>query len=153
MFGAIPAYLFVTNNKKTILFVDSISNKLKVFFILITLFVVFFSYLFKFSVLFEQLLYGFLFSGILFIFLPQENRFIISNNNIFSKLGVYTYGLYLIHIISISALKQFFIKFSIPFEGNFIIFTLGSFIITIFASYLTFHYFESPFLRLKKYFQ
>jgi len=154
MFGAIPAYLYSYYKEELLVFLKQRSNKIKSLILSITVLYVLFSGKIRFKnyELIEPILFGCLFSLCLFIFIPKDNSFKIKDNNILSKLGVYTYGLYLTHFIAISLVKKLFIKLNISFDRNFLLFITCSLLITILASYISYTVIEKPFLNLKKYF-
>lgn len=154
MFGAIPAYLFVNFKEKTCSIINKVPVFFKVLLILTTLVYMFASghIEFGYSKLIHPVIFGLLFSAIIFVFLPSENKLKISDKNIFSRLGIYTYSLYLIHVIVIHLIIQLFNKFQINFAHNSIYFVLLALGITVFGSYLSYVLIEKPFLRLKKYF-
>lgn len=77
----------------------------------------------------------------------------IKDSNLFSKLGLYTYGLYLTHVIAISFTEKAFLKFNLLQKNNFILFICSSLILTIVASYFSYNLVEKPFLRLKQKFK
>lgn len=77
--------------------------------------------------------------------LTEKNPLKIPNQNIFSKLGKYTYAMYLFHTIWINL----FVKFS---QDYWMIFSL-SLIATILSSILSYYAFENQFLKLKKHFK
>ncbi|OYQ39555.1 acyltransferase family protein [Flavobacterium aurantiibacter] len=92
---------------------------------------------------------GITFSALILFTLPEKNGIRISNNLYVSKLGIYTYSLYLTHTVVIN----FFLKFEFSTsEFNFIITAVVSLITTILVSILSYHCFEKHFLKLKKYF-
>ena len=154
MFGAIPAYLIVNYKEKMVAFVSKIPLYTKVVLLLITLVYVFASshLVFEYSKLVHPMMFGLLFSAILFVFIPQENKLKISDSSVFSKLGLYTYSLYLLHVIVIHLLIQLFNKFHLSMEHNSVYFILLALALTVFASYLSYILIEKPFLRLKKFF-
>ena len=71
---------------------------------------------------------------------------------LFSKLGKYTYGLYLLHPIGIQAVIIIYQKLHLsPTTPLYILlYSTLAFIISLVISYVSFHYFESYFLKLKK---
>lgn len=156
MFGAIPAYLYVKNKEKLILKIMNVSKYLK-YLILITtvLFVLFIGNYntFKEFALIEPVALGILYSLTLFIFLPSENNFKVNDKNLISKLGIYTYGLYLTHIIIIRFFYKLALKFSFNLENHFWLFFIISLFATIIASYFSYNYLEKPFLKLKEHFK
>jgi hypothetical protein len=154
MFGAIPAYLIVNYKEKTVAFVSKIPLYIKVVLLVTALVYVFASshLVFEYSKLVHPLVFGLLFSAILFVFIPQENKLKMSDSSVFSKLGLYTYSLYLLHVIVIHLLIQLFNKFHLSMEHNSVYFIILALALTVFASYLSYILIEKPFLRLKKFF-
>ncbi|ARN71176.1 hypothetical protein BST91_05690 [Nonlabens tegetincola] len=148
-FGAIPAYLFMYK-KHTIEQLNKIPKAVKYLFALITLGVVFtipnleweqIDYLFP-------LLWGILFS-VCILFTLGSNPLRISNNSWLTKLGLYTYGLYLYHTIIILLLLKFIpvLQFS-----HWLLLSASALLLTILVSIISYRVFEKPFLRLKKHF-
>jgi len=76
--------------------------------------------------------------------LPFKNSLKISDNNLLSKLGKYSYGMYLFHTIWINL----FMKLT----NHIILLTLLSLLATILSSIISYHLFEKQFLKLKKYY-
>jgi peptidoglycan/LPS O-acetylase OafA/YrhL len=70
----------------------------------------------------------------------------------FTRWGKYTYGLYLLHPIGFIIGSFIFKKFYHGADSFWVLFVEGCiiFIITLGISYVSFHYFEAYFLRLKK---
>ena len=66
-----------------------------------------------------------------------------------SRLGVYTYGLYLFHTIIILLIIQIFKMMSFY---NWFVLGISSLLITIMVSIVAYHLFEKQFLKLKRYF-
>lgn len=77
--------------------------------------------------------------------LCSVNYLKISDKNIFSKLGKFTYGMYLFHTIWINLIVKFISDFTM-------IFVLSLFT-TAMSSILSYYLFENQFLKLKKYFK
>lgn len=99
--------------------------------------------------------YGLLFALLIALFLSQKNRFGLKDTNVLNYLGRISYGLYVYHIIWINLFIQLFKKWGFELSAGpnavlFILCTLGCSIVT---SSLSFHLFESYFLRYKKYFR
>ena len=96
---------------------------------------------------------GVLFAGLLALVVPVRTTFAISDTSIFSKLGKYTYGLYLYHIIVINALVQLFrgVGFSLERTAYGLFFVALALGISVAISMLSYRYFEKPFLALKRY--
>jgi peptidoglycan/LPS O-acetylase OafA/YrhL len=96
---------------------------------------------------------GLLFAGLLALFVPQDSTFRISDSSVFTKLGTYTYGLYLFHTIVINFLVRMGTRagYSLepPFNG--LCFAMLALSASIAVSMLSYKYFEKPFLSLKRY--
>lgn len=92
---------------------------------------------------------------ILFIILEQcfsENSFYkMGSFKTVSRLGIFTYGLYCLHFIIISATAAVLKKLGM--ENNIwqvlVLQTSISLVITVIAAKLSFRYFENPFLKVK----
>ena len=91
---------------------------------------------------------GLLFS-VTILFTLGNNSIHINNNLWFSKLGIYTYGLYLYHTIIILLLIQVFKYLSF---SNWYLLGITSLIMTIGISIISYHLFEKQFLKLKRHF-
>lgn len=94
-------------------------------------------------------LYGTFFSLTILFTLTHKNYLKIKDDLWMSKLGVFTYGLYLFHTIIINFFLQ--IKpLSFNYSWPFIL--VASLITTILVSMISYHIFEKQFLKLKIYF-
>jgi peptidoglycan/LPS O-acetylase OafA/YrhL len=93
--------------------------------------------------------------GIAFIIIEQNysnNSFYqMKNRKMLSALGKYTYGLYLLHPLVIFFVAMFAVKIGLDtkslFEGSLI--GIFSLLMSVFVCYLSYRFFESPFLKLK----
>lgn len=153
MFGAIPAYLYVFHRDVLLEKINSVGFAVKVLWVSITLVFTFGAYHFDYPYqkFIEPIVLGMLFMGILLLMLPKENKFKIGNRNLFSRLGVYTYGLYLFHIIFINLMIKLFQKTdwnTNDFTKMFLI-SFSSLLGTIVVAICSYHFFEKQFLRLK----
>lgn len=144
-FGGIVAYL-LSYNEDSLNKLSRVPHELKVLLSGIIILLYFLIPIFKVNpVIIEPLIIG-IFTSILIAFtLCNRNAIIISDSNIFSILGKYTYGMYLFHTIWISFVMKFFSDFSVVF--------ILSFSATIVSSMISYHLFEGKFLKLKKYFK
>lgn len=95
-------------------------------------------------------IFGIFFSIIILFTLPPSNSIYIKDNFLISKLGLYTYGLYLFHTIILRLMLQ--ITHLLNFEINWFVSALISLTITIIVSIISYHLFEKQFLKLKKFF-
>ena len=154
-FGAIPAYCIITKS--------SIFERLnhfhviaKYLFAALTIVLVFSSPYFNFPyhTLVEPVIFGSLFMGLVFFTLPDKNRLYINDQNLLSKAGIYTYGLYLYHTIVINLLKQLTNVFQIDMSQSIhaLLVSVLALILTLGISIISYHLFEYPFLKMKKYF-
>lgn len=148
-FGAIPAYILMYK-KEYLNCLEKIPICLKYIFLTLTVAIVFIlpsvnlvsiGYLSPFIL-------GLLFSMTI-LFTLGKNSIHINEDLLFSKLGVYTYGLYLYHTIVILLFIQMFkyISFS-----NWYALGISSLFMTIAVSIISYHLFEKQFLKLKRYF-
>lgn len=102
--------------------------------------------------IFERLIVSFI---ILLIILEQNysknSLFKLSKFKIISRLGIISYGLYILHFIGILITTTLSNKFSFNTELWQVIFleTSVALLLTILLSKLSFNYFEKPFLKLK----
>jgi peptidoglycan/LPS O-acetylase OafA/YrhL len=156
-YGAIPAYLFITRREKIELIVSSVSRAAKIGFIVFLITVV--SICSQFSddrsyILLTSAL-GILFSVLIVSSLPAKGGIRINDGNLFSRLGVYTYGLYLYHILVINLLIRVFEKYGLSLQQPWlmVLFILISLLLSIGISIVSYHLFEKQFLKLKKFFR
>ena len=150
-YGAIPAYLLVVNNK-IIGKIGEIPLFIKYFILIVTAVLVFVipNIHFNYKEFIYPNIFGIFISFIIISTFSSQNPIYISDKALISKLGVYTYGLYLYHTIIINLILQ--INNLVSVKIHWLIVTLSSFIITVLVSILSYHLFEKQFLKLKKYF-
>lgn len=153
--GAFGAWLY--NTKSTFkAFVEKLPRVLIIFLYLLMLSI----FLFRDEVLLQTYFLriferGFTSAVILFIILEQcfsENSFYkMGSFKTVSRLGIFTYGLYCLHFIIISATAAVLKKLGM--ENNIwqvlVLQTSISLVITVIAAKLSFRYFENPFLKVK----
>jgi len=96
--------------------------------------------------------FGAVFAGVVVLFIPEKSDFRIPDGNSLSIMGRYTYGTYLFHGIWINFFIQIFnaLHFSLDNGIYAIIFVCTTFLCTQGSGWLSYHFFETPFLRLKK---
>lgn len=152
--GALPAYLLVFKDS----FIYKINNIFNyhtklIFSILLISFIFYLphiqeNYFLKF---FTPTILGILFSFLIIFIIPENNKFKINNNNIFSKLGIYTYGFYLYHTIVINLFIHIFIKLNWNLSNAFyaFLFFCITLICSLICSKISYDYFERFFLKLK----
>jgi peptidoglycan/LPS O-acetylase OafA/YrhL len=156
--GAVPAYLLLTYPEKINEVVGSIRPIFKKLFVVaLVTFVIIASQYSGNDLVFIWLttLLGIAFSFLILLTLPDRNALRISDRTILSRMGVYTYGLYLYHILVILVLVQVYKKLDWPLTEpvHAISFTAVALGFTVLCSVISYHVFERPFLRLKKYFR
>ncbi|TNE79461.1 MAG: acyltransferase [Bacteroidetes bacterium] len=97
---------------------------------------------------------GPLFALMILFTLSEPVKLRISDRNGLSKMGVYTYGLYLYHTIVINLLLQLNKRFGWELDQSWDVlgFTALALAMTLVISMASFYLFEKPFIRLKKYF-
>lgn len=150
-YGAIPAYCLLFY-RKIITMVGNISYFVKYGILLFTALLLIFLPHYSSSILVQNIspiVLGSLFACIVF-FIISPKPIHIKDSLWISKLGIYTYGLYLYHTIVILLLLQVAKVFS--FEWNWFGLAILAFILTAFISIASYHLFEKQFLKLKKYF-
>lgn len=146
--GAIPAYIYVIKPK----FLEKISNLHgSIKYILVILLIAYALLtsnhnLFSLYIL-DATLMGALFAGLILFMLPQKNKLHISKDNMLSKWGIYTYGLYLIHTVVIAFYNRLFEYHGI---NSYFYVAICSFITCLLLSFASYHWFEYQFLKLKK---
>lgn len=147
-FGAIPAFILIKYPELLTKF-NTIPKTILILVLSITLILVFLTpYISNvyFSLSLKSL-FGLLFMLSITFTLLGDNKIKISDSNVMSKLGKYTYGLYLYHTIFINLCLQLNNKLSLNF--NWFIVGLFSLVLTIAMSIISYHYFEKYFLGLK----
>lgn len=155
--GALPAYFLVKNPKGTEAFVDKVPKWGKGVFIFVLLAIVTIcsQYNEDKDFIWLTLLLGVLFSGLIILTLGRKSSLKISDKAIWSRLGIYTYGLYLYHTLVINLLLQIYKKYEWGIEKPLVAtsFVLVALLLTIIVSMLSYHLFEKQFLKLKRYFR
>jgi peptidoglycan/LPS O-acetylase OafA/YrhL len=153
--GAAPAYLLTTRGDRLIAWVDGTSVRLKrLYAVLVVAGVLVASNVS--GALVEVIgpsVLGVLFGGLLTLLLSPRLGFGISDSNILSKLGKYTYGLYFYHVIVLNALSRVFLSFGwnpvdLPAGLPHLLLSLSA---SVALSAISYHWFERPFLDLKRY--
>jgi peptidoglycan/LPS O-acetylase OafA/YrhL len=150
-FGAIPAYILIAR-KEWVQRTDSFPLTARYLFLILTVMAVMILPETGGEVLkqLHPIILGASMSVIIFFTLSKQVPVYISDNSITSRIGKYTYGLYLYHVIIINLLLQLAAK--LPFVQNWPLFVVIAFISTLAISVLSYYAFEQPFLRLKRYF-
>lgn len=157
-FGAVPAYLLITRRFATENALLRVPYWAKLLFTAILLIVVQVCSQYTNDdhafVTFTTVL-GVLFAILISFTIPQHTRFRIGDKNILSRLGLYTYGLYLYHTIIISLLKALYpaLGLSTDTPGGAVLFIIIALLATIGCSMVSYYIFERPFLKLKKWFR
>jgi peptidoglycan/LPS O-acetylase OafA/YrhL len=153
--GAIPAYLLVARPNALEQAIGRIPQQLKWLVVGTVLCAVFVDPHLQGSVhdVVAPTILGLMFGALLAMFLPIRSSFGIADSSIFSKLGKYTYGLYLYHVIVINLILVLLRRSGVAVEDfpETLLLTALALGISIVISALSYHYFEKPFLLLKRY--
>jgi peptidoglycan/LPS O-acetylase OafA/YrhL len=94
---------------------------------------------------------GLMFLFVLFVSLFCSRKYQFGPQNYFSKMGTWSYGLYVLHLAIIHILLKFCQKNAIRIDSilSFSVFGITCLTISLLISYLSFRYFEKPFVDLK----
>ena len=81
----------------------------------------------------------------------KNSFFKMSSLKFISKWGIYTYGLYCIHVIAIIFVEIAFKKANLNMQSPFVLFLLAvlAFIVCMVLAFISYNFFEKRFLRLK----
>ncbi|MCP4520473.1 MAG: acyltransferase [Cytophagales bacterium] len=141
-FGAIPAYWLI-EKPKIFTFLNPIPAFIKYLFLVLVIITpkLFFG-------IFSESIFACLFSLLLVLTLSSENSLKINDKWWFSKLGKYTYGMYLYHTICILLVIQLVKKLGLDIHWGLSL--LISLSLTVIVSILSYYIFEAPILKLKK---
>ena len=155
-FGAIPAYLII-KKEHIIERLTTFSSSIKYLLTVITICTILFFSNFKIPgmYIYMPVIIGSLYGLVIAFTLPSgKNKLFISNKNILSKISPYTYGLYLFHTIFLNLFLQLFGLYGFPLNNFLYIVLLGILALgcSLIASIISFKFFESKFLLLKRYF-
>ena len=154
-FGAIPAYLLVERQATFEGHLNGLRSDVKIVCVVGVIAIALIAPHFPGAAwdVLSPIVLGMLFAGMLALFLPQQTSFRISDGSIFTKLGKYTYGLYLYHTIVINFLANMFrrVGYSLDRPVNSICFAVLALCASIAISMVSYRYFERPFLSFKKY--
>lgn len=156
-FGAIPAYMLVAEPIKLDSLLSSVSRKARLLYAIVLVIVVTICSQFNAdgSFILITTLLGAMFALLIALTLGKGNAIKISSKNLLSRMGIYTYGLYLYHILVLNLLKQVFVKQDWDLDRPFtaVTFIVLSLSLTLISSIISYHIFEKQFLKLKKYFR
>ncbi|MBS1734975.1 MAG: acyltransferase [Bacteroidetes bacterium] len=80
-----------------------------------------------------------------------QSLFKMSSLKKVSNLGIYTYGLYCLHVIALTFMEQLFRKVGFNMENPIILLVAGllALVVCIILALISYHYFEKRFLKLK----
>lgn len=95
--------------------------------------------------------FSILFTLLIAIFVVKNAHLKISDNHIFSQLGKMSYGLYVFHLIFVHLFFQYCLNHSILLDNplNIFSFMALTFVASTALSWVSYHYFEMPILKLK----
>lgn len=155
-FGGLPAYALIRHKRSFENFINGSGRLYKSLFVVAGLgYVLLAANLdFKAEPYLAPVAYGIIFSGILCFTITQESFLKIGDGNLLNIWGRYTYGLYVYHVIFINLLLQLFARQNLDLANPLFAvgFVFGAFGLTLGVSYLSYRFFEKPFLQLKRYF-
>jgi len=154
-YGSIPAYCLI---KKEVILerISRISMPVKYLIVAITMacILIFPQMSYATQLFIKPFTLGFLFTALIFFTLPASNRIYIPHKHIISRLGVYTYGLYLYHTICINFLMKLCEMKAIDLTNilNVTLLAITALVVSILISILSYYLFEYQFIKLKKHF-
>ncbi len=156
MWGALLAWVFLFHQNKLVNFLNKIPFLVQATLPIVVILALFTTnYMnYTYQPLLEPLTFGLLFMALLLVFLPQaHNKLRIPEKIWVSKWGLYTYSLYLNHVIVVNLVLRLFDKMKIQFHNHTLIFILICLVMTLAISGLTYRLIEKPFLKQKKHFR
>jgi peptidoglycan/LPS O-acetylase OafA/YrhL len=155
--GAIPAYLLVRYPEKLEAYVQQIALWKKRLFTAGLVVVVLIASQTTSEVIYIWLttVLGALFAILIMLTIPADSRFRISDKNVLSRMGVYTYGLYLYHTLVINLLRVIWGKVGLSLDEwkGATLFAITALMVTLLCSMLSYYAFERQFLKLKRFFR
>ena len=145
MLGALGAFLYFKQNKIVDYF---FSNRLICFlswllFVLITVDVI------HIPALLSQEVFAFISLMMILSQVIAHQRFLSLETKIFDFVGKISYGIYVIHPLVIVLLSKIYKPIYLPLQFKYILVYTSVVTLTIFLSWLSYTYFEKPFLKLK----
>jgi len=153
--GGMIAYYSATDARFTAFFERLNPKLIKIGYLVLGILLIFREHLFSHPLLrvFEASAFAIVFA---FVILEQNfskgSFFKMRNNRIFSRLGTYTYGLYCLHLIAFIILLQITVRLGFGKElwEVVLIETPIALLLTIAIAYLSYRFYERPFMLLKK---
>ncbi len=154
MYGALPAWLLLKYGSRLESRVLQLPSQLSGLFLTLVLGYVLISGSISYSgqAMVEPLVFGLSFAGLLLLILPRDPAWRIGDRNWLTRLGRYTYGLYLLHTIVINLCVQLARRSGLSLDRPLpaLAFVLACFALTVFLALLSYHLLEQPFMRLRK---
>ncbi len=156
--GGLPAYFVAKNYERVAAFIMGIPSWTKYAYLFLALVAVIFqttifpiTNIMVFDI-FRPTLIALLFVGIICVFIPQDSKIRINDNNILSKLGRISYGLYVYHLIFIHVMFQFckFLSIKMDDVWSVLIFTLIALFFSIIIASISYLFFEKKFMELRE---
>jgi peptidoglycan/LPS O-acetylase OafA/YrhL len=154
-FGALPAFWLVKHGAAFEEKINAIPLKAKEMFAVAVLVIVAVAHHVTGTVaaIFSPSVLGILLASLLVMLLPIKSKLRIGDDNILSRLGKYTYGLYLCHVVIINLLSRLFehwgLSLDVPGYGAALV--IAAIGISILIAYVSYQWIERPFLALRRY--
>lgn len=156
-YGAIPAYLFSFRQERVFYRLNKIPRQIQRLIAFAILFLIMLLAQIKdnYFLIVSTTVMGIFASLLILLILPKDSPVKIAEKNIFSKLGVYTYGLYLYHILVVVVLIKVFEHYHIDYLIPQIaaLFVILAFAFTFILSFISYQLFEKHFLKMKRFFR
>ena len=153
-YGSIPAVLLIKHGPKLEEWVNNIPKIVQALYVIVLVTTV---TIFAHGVglVMKPILFGLLFSFLLILTFPPNAYIKISERNVFSRMGKVAYGIFAYHLFIIVACKKLCDYNGIPLNEpvSAIVFSIITFLLTVLCAFISYNYFEKPFLKLKKYFR
>ncbi|MGN6646167.1 MAG: acyltransferase family protein [Cytophaga sp.] len=150
-YGAIPAWLLIQRKEEATVFFSSLSVTLKITVLIagVGMIIILPNLNVEDKILMEPTILGSIYALLLTLIVFEEELFHIPQKNIFSRLGVYTYGFYLTHTIVINFFVKIFDTENVTPVVALLFITI-CLLGTVIAGMATYYSIERPFLKLKK---
>lgn len=155
--GGLSGYYLCYKYDQLMVVMKKISARIRSAIILLILFfLVSYQFIFQLSrvdAIYFPIISAVLFSVLILIIVSFEKSYFSNTKNIFNKMGKISFGLYVYHTVVISVLLVIANRIDLNIKTswlNYTIFCTACFVLTLIISSISYKYFESFFLKLKK---